>query len=113
MLAFETAKRLKHAGETVSFCGVLNLPPHIKWWMRQFDWAECLVHLAYFSGLVTEDAASEIAAEVRLLERSEAVAYLLAIANGDRLRELAMTDDALATWADVAYALQSRAGWFK
>jgi acyl-CoA synthetase (AMP-forming)/AMP-acid ligase II/thioesterase domain-containing protein len=110
MLAFEVAKRLEADGEEVSFLGTFNLPPHIKWRMRQFDWVECLVHLAYFSDLISEESTAQVAPYMRTLNSKDAqMDYLMEISSPERLEELAISRASLMNWVDVAFSLQSRA----
>ena len=110
MLAFEVSKRLIAEGDEVRFLGNFNLLPHIKWRMRQFDWVECLSHLAYFSELISEQSTSEVTPYLRQLPSREAVLdHLFKVSSPSRVGELALTPESLAGWADVAYSLQSRA----
>ncbi|KAI1141461.1 acetyl-CoA synthetase-like protein [Hypoxylon sp. FL0543] len=113
MLAFEMAKKIEGAGEEVRFLGSFNLPPHIKSRMRQLGWNMCLLHLAQFLGLVTEEFTENEVAEkdsaYRQASRSEALTRVLELADGIRLRELGLGPQELARWADVAYGLQSMA----
>ncbi|KAL1967219.1 hypothetical protein VTN77DRAFT_3510 [Rasamsonia byssochlamydoides] len=109
MLVFEIAKVLGRNGDEVRFLGALNLPPHIKFRMRQLDWTECLVHLAYFLGLIPEEDSSTISPQLWGLCRREAVAHITRIAAPSRIVELSLTADALRNWADLAFELQSMA----
>ncbi|TLS31078.1 hypothetical protein PpBr36_03743 [Pyricularia pennisetigena] len=59
MLGFEVSKALEAAEETVAFLDSFNLPPHIRHHMQQLGRNACLVHLAQFLALVTEDFADE------------------------------------------------------
>ncbi|KAK0707146.1 acyl-protein synthetase [Lasiosphaeria miniovina] len=117
MLAFEMAKVLTgpRFGDEVRFVGSLNLPPHIKHRMRQLSWNMCLLHLAYFLGLTTEERAdaaeadSDDGSRFRGLSRAAALEQVVAEAGAPKLAELGLTRDALARWADVAFGLQSMA----
>ncbi|ROT39596.1 acetyl-CoA synthetase-like protein [Sodiomyces alkalinus F11] len=110
MLAFEVAKRLeKENGATIQFLGSFNLPPHIKPRMRQLNWNMCLLHLAYFLGLVSEAYADSIEDGFRALPREEAMPAVLGIADKQRLLGLGLDRDALAGWATLAFGLQSMA----
>jgi thioesterase domain-containing protein len=111
MLAFETAKVLERNGDEVRFLGVFNLPPHIKFRMRQLDWRECLLNLAYFLDLITEQRAQELSHEMRSqgLSGGEALDYIMQIADPVRLAELSLTADAISNWAGLAYAMQRMA----
>ena len=113
MLAFEIAKRLEHNdnNDQVSFLGSFNLPPHIRWRMRQLDWMACLLNLCYFLDLMSESRAETLASEFRThnSSRASALSNVLMIVDAQRMSELALDPAALANWADLTYALQSMA----
>ncbi|KAG8156948.1 hypothetical protein KVR01_013170 [Diaporthe batatas] len=97
MLAFETAKRLDGTadvgkGQTVRFLGSFNLPPHIKTLMRWLCWNSCLVHLANFVGLATEDFLEKKDASglYRQLPKAEALECIMNAADKARLRASAL-----------------------
>lgn len=106
MLAYETAKLLESNGNEVRFLGSFNLPPHIKDRMKQLVWSECLLHLSYFLDIITETTASELSAPLRSLNKEEALAHVVKIANPTRMAELSLTSEALYNWANIAFALQ-------
>ena len=109
MLAFETAKILEGNGNEVGFLGSFNLPPHIRDRMNKLIWSECLLHLSYFLEIITETTASELSAPLRSLDREEALANVVAIANPSRMATLSLTSEALYNWANLAFALQCMA----
>ncbi|RYP50582.1 hypothetical protein DL768_003927 [Monosporascus sp. mg162] len=111
MLAFETAKRLRSGCEEIRFLGSFNLPPHIKSRIRRLNWNACLLHLAHFLTLVTEDVSDAFEADSAFcaLPRAEAVRRVLDIADRSRLEELGLETDALVRWVDVAFGLQHMA----
>jgi thioesterase domain-containing protein len=113
MLAFELAKCLEYEGAEVRFLGCLNLPPHIKYRMRQLSWAACLLHLCYFLSLMTEQRAGELLPKIERLDssgdRSHALGIVLAECDKERLTELQLTPAALENWALLAHGLQSMA----
>ncbi|KAH8751349.1 hypothetical protein F5883DRAFT_507432 [Diaporthe sp. PMI_573] len=114
MLAFETAKRLggidDGKSEEVRFLGSFNLPPHIKNRMRQLSWNSCLLHLANFVGLVTEEFLEERNANLFCrLPRAEALECVIDAADKPRLKSLGLGPDTLARWADVSFGLQRMA----
>lgn len=106
MLAFETAKVLEANGNEVRFLGSFNLPPHIRDRMSQLIWSECLLHLSYFLDIITETTASELSTPLRSLNREEALAIVVEIANSARMAALSLTSEALYNWANIAFALQ-------
>ncbi|KAH7095864.1 acyl-protein synthetase [Paraphoma chrysanthemicola] len=116
MLAFEMSKRLnavKNGADrpSVRFLGSFNLPPHIKSRMRQLRWSSCLVHLAQFLGLVTEEDVEMLEGDIEYTDapRANALTQVIRVADLARLEELGLRDVDLARWADVAYGLQSMA----
>ena len=103
MLAFETAKVLERNGDQVRFLASFNLPPHIKARIRQLDWTECLLNLAYFLNHMTEQRARELWPLLRGVDRSQALERVVGdVAAPARMAELSLTPDALAHWAGVA-----------
>ncbi|KAF2963097.1 hypothetical protein GQX73_g10464 [Xylaria multiplex] len=112
MLAFEVAKRLEEedGASAVRFLGSFNLPPHIKSRMRYLNWNMCLLHLAYFLGLVTEEEADGCEGEAfRAITKRTALEQVLAMADEIRLDELKLGEPEIARWVDVAFGLQSMA----
>ena len=109
MLAFETAKILERNGDSVRFLASFNLPPHIKDRMRQLNWTECLLNLAYFLDLMTEEEARGLSPLLHDVDRSHALEHVISVASPSRMAELSLTADTLAKWAGVAFSLQSMA----
>ncbi|KAK7946088.1 acetyl-CoA synthetase-like protein [Apiospora aurea] len=109
MLAFEVAKRLEHRGESVKFLASFNLPPHIKLRMRQLDWNSCLLHLAYFLGLITEEYAEAMEQRFSKLSHLDAMAQILNAVDHMRMMELGLEEEGIKNWASLAYSLQSMA----
>ncbi|GAB1314335.1 hypothetical protein MFIFM68171_04545 [Madurella fahalii] len=112
MLAFEMAKKIESAGETVGFLGSFNLPPHIKYRMRQLTWNMCLLHLGQFLGLIDDAVVDGIVEDKTVYHkapRAVALRHVLGLADAERLEELGLNEAALLRWADVAYGLQSMA----
>lgn len=113
MLAFELAKRLEREGSEVRFLGCFNLPPHIKWRMRQLSWAACLLNLSYFLSLVNEDEAGDMEPSIEALDasgdREGALRTVLARCDAERLAELQLSSEALQNWAMLAHKLQAMA----
>ncbi|KAM4056185.1 AMP-binding enzyme [Hirsutella rhossiliensis] len=110
ILAFEVAKRLEgEDGAPVPFLGSFNLPPHIKPRMRQLNWNLCLLHLAHFLGLVTEERADSLEDRFGRRLRADAIAQLLSMAHKQRMTELGLNEANLVSWADLAFGLQSMA----
>ncbi|KAM3069225.1 hypothetical protein ACMFMG_010741 [Clarireedia jacksonii] len=109
MIAFEIVKLLLKNNDEVRFLGVLNLPPHIKFRMRQLDWTNCLLHLSYFLGFFSEEYAHAQHPVLQKLSHSEVLDHVLSVAPRERMEELGLDRVKLANWADLAYSLQSSA----
>nr|P9WES4.1 RecName: Full=Nonribosomal peptide synthetase acyN; AltName: Full=Polyporic acid synthetase acyN [Ascocoryne sarcoides]UQS21311.1 AcyN [synthetic construct] len=111
MLAFEVSKVLEANGDKVEFLGVFNLPPHIKFRMRQLDWVEVLLNLSYFLDLMTEEEAHRISPEMHELSNSlgndKVLDYILERAPRERMHEMALDRKKMSTWADLAYRMQA------
>lgn len=110
MVGFELAKLLEAKGDVVQFLGSFNLPPHIKQRMRLLDWTAGVLHIAHFCGIISEQRSEELVDELRGLPPKKQVAMLLAESDQQRCAELALTQDSLQTWTDVAWSLQ-KIGW--
>lgn len=109
MLAFELAKVIERNGDEVRFLASFNLPPHIKTRMRQLNWTECLLNLAYFLDLISEQKTLELSPLLHDHDRSQALDHVVRVAAPARMKELSLTSDALANWTGVAFSLQSMA----
>ncbi|CAG8180154.1 unnamed protein product [Penicillium salamii] len=109
MLAFEVAKLLIQNGDEVGFIGCFNLPPHIKFRMRQLDWTNCLLHLSFFLDVISEEVSEQIQTAVRNLLPAKAVAYIMSIALRSRINDLSLTPEKLEHWSHLAFGLQSMA----
>lgn len=107
MLAFNITKLLESHGDKVPFLGVFNLPPHIKFRMRQLDWTEVILNLAYFLDLISEDYAHEISPAMHQLSNESTLDFIISHAPPARMEEMALDKKKLATWADLAYNMHS------
>jgi thioesterase domain-containing protein len=107
MVAFELAKKIEAAGDEVKFIGSFDLPPYIKHVMRRLDWTGCLLHVAFFCDLFSEDQADELEPKIRPLPRSEQLERVMAEANPIRCSELGLTLSSLDTWTEVTLSLAS------
>ena len=107
MIAFETTKVLESHGDKVPFLGVFNLPPHIKFRMRQLDWTEVILNLSYFLDLIGEAYAHEISADMHKLSHEAVLDFIISKAPPTRMAEMALDKQKLANWADLAYRMQA------
>ncbi|PYI29051.1 putative polyketide synthase PksJ [Aspergillus indologenus CBS 114.80] len=110
MIAFEVSKMLEANGDQVRFLGCFNLPPHIQDRMRTLDWTAGVLHIAHFCGVLTEQQAEAMADDLRALTPAEQVSRVLAEGSIERCKELALTQESLLTWTNVAWSLQ-KIGW--
>ena len=109
MLAFEITKVLESTGDEVRFLGSFNLPPHIKFRMRQLDWTEVLLNLSYFLGLLSEDHAHAISVELHGLPREKFVSRVVRDAAPIRMKELDLDAAGIEKWVGLAHQLQAMA----
>lgn len=107
MIAFETTKVLESHGDKVPFLGVFNLPPHIKFRMRQLDWTEVILNLSYFLDLIGEAYAHEISADMHKLSHEAVLDFIISKAPPTRMAEMALDKQKLTNWADLAYRMQA------
>ena len=108
MIAFETTKILEQNGDSVQFLGSFNLPPHIKFRMRQLDWVEVILNLSYFLDLISETYAHEISPHMHTLPSNDAVLdFIISKASTARMAEMALDKQKLTTWANLSYRMQA------
>ena len=107
MIAFETTKMLESKGDKVQFLGAFNLPPHIKFRMRQLDWVEVVLNLSYFLDLVGEAYAHEISPQMHQLSHEAVLDFIISKAPPTRMAEMALDKQKLTNWADLAYRMQA------
>jgi acyl-CoA synthetase (AMP-forming)/AMP-acid ligase II/thioesterase domain-containing protein/acyl carrier protein len=104
-VAFEIAKVLEAQGERVSFLGIFNLPPHIKYRMEELDFTEGMVNLAFFLSLVTKEQAEALPALLRRMTKQEQLEYMIANSPAARLAELDLDVKKFAHWAELTQSL--------
>ncbi|KAL2359526.1 hypothetical protein RJZ56_007627 [Blastomyces dermatitidis] len=113
MVAFEVAKLLEGDGDEVRYCGSWNLPPHIKFRMRELLWDECVIHLFYFVGLMDEAKAythKPILCEFERENRHlDAIRYLRKHCDQNRWDELGLTEEYFLMWVGLAFNTQNMA----
>ncbi|KAI0885913.1 acetyl-CoA synthetase-like protein [Annulohypoxylon maeteangense] len=113
MVAFEVTKLLEAGGDEVRLCGSWNLPPHIKFRMRELLWDECVIHLFYFVGLMDEAAAythkPALCAFEREGRRLDAIRYLKMYSDPVRWDELGLDEEYYLLWVGLASNMQGLA----
>lgn len=106
---YNAAKRLEALGETVQFCGVMNLPPYVKHHMQHMDWCDLFLTLLSFMGFITEKQAFEWNEAYGSLSKEEVVSKVMPHVDHKRLADLDLDADKLDWWAGVADSVQSLA----
>jgi acyl-CoA synthetase (AMP-forming)/AMP-acid ligase II/thioesterase domain-containing protein len=113
MVAFEIGKLLEAEGNEVAYCGSWNLPPHIKFRMRELLWDECVIHLFYFVGLVDEASAythkTQLCAFNKQGRRLDAIRYLRQHSDAARWDELGLSEEYYLLWVGLASNMQGLA----
>ncbi|KAL9016173.1 MAG: hypothetical protein Q9180_008818, partial [Flavoplaca navasiana] len=102
MVAFEIRKMLEEQKDEVRFLGSLNLPPHIKYRMRQLGWIEVALNLSYFLGLMTEEEARKMSPAMHDLSDEKVLEVIVSGAAQERLSELSLDKRKLAAWTSLS-----------
>ena len=110
MFAFEVAKRLQSDGETITFLGLLNLPPYIKQRIRQLNMVTAVLTLSLFLGLVEDDDPDMFHPDVEKMTYDDVLDEILSHrAPKGRMEALALDRWKLLRWAEVSNALHEMA----
>jgi thioesterase domain-containing protein len=104
-VAFEIAKVLESQGERVSFVGIFNLPPHIKYRMDELYYTEGMLNLAFFLSLVSQEQVDELSPMLTPLSKQEQLEYVMRISPKERLAELDLDIHKFEAWTDLAQSL--------
>ena len=114
-IAFELGKAFEAEGKHVAFLGILNLPPHIQFRMKELSWLEILLNIGMFMSLYSShamevlrkqllEAFSHVAGQDHAPPNSaEVVGWILERSDKTRIAELDLRMDALLTWIQVGY----------
>ncbi|THH33267.1 hypothetical protein EUX98_g929 [Antrodiella citrinella] len=116
-VAFEIGKELEGKGKDVAFVGVLNLPPHIAFRMRELVWVEVVMNLFMFLSFIDKytfeplklelfDNFPEARQDEPPVSESQIVEWLVQRSDAERVAELQLRTDDLVNWARVAYDLR-------
>jgi thioesterase domain-containing protein len=101
-LAYEVGKELEAQGQEVRFLASIDYPPHIAHYVKELDWIDVLLHIAFFLELIDESTMVTITPHMHTLDRAGALAHILAIGDPQRLTALAIDADRLALISDIA-----------
>ncbi|KAF7346987.1 Acetyl-CoA synthetase-like protein [Mycena venus] len=116
-ISFEIGKRLEGKGKRVDWLGILNLPPHIQFRMRELSWIEILLNVAMFISLLEpDDLPTTRAALMEAFpsifgfdsepqDPTSLIQWLLSRSNQARLAELDLQLGAFTRWIKVAYEI--------
>jgi thioesterase domain-containing protein len=116
-VAFEICKSLEERRKTVSFLGILNLPPHIKFRMNELSWAEVLLNLGMFLSLIPSSALNSMRQELtntfpevtandsKPLDPLGPINWLFQRSDKRRFLELDLEIGAFTRWVNVAYEI--------
>lgn len=114
-VAFEIGKRLEARGKRVAWVGILNLPPHIQFRMRELVWVEVLLNLCMFLSLIStydfeglktdvQNAFPELSSsDSEPLSVVQIICWVFERCNQARLKELQMKTEEFSRWVRVAY----------
>jgi thioesterase domain-containing protein len=101
-LAYEVAKTLEAQGQEVRFLASIDYPPHIAHYVRNLNWIDVLLHIAFFLELIDEPTMVAITPDMHKLDRDAALAHILSISDTERARALAIDAARLALISDIA-----------
>ncbi|KAF5385011.1 hypothetical protein D9615_001029 [Tricholomella constricta] len=116
-VAFEAGKQLERRGKQVAWIGVLNLPPHIQFRMKELVWVEVLVNLCMFLALIPPDGFESLKAllykEHPVLADSDAepsssewiIKWVFERCDQERLSTLQLKLEDFKRWVGVAYEI--------
>jgi thioesterase domain-containing protein len=116
-VAFEIGKKLEEHGRRVAWLGILNLPPHIQFRMKELVWVEVLVNLCMFLALIPTTGFESLKASLYRaypeLESSDAepassleiIKCVFEHCDQERLSALQLNLKDFRRWLGVAYYL--------
>ncbi|KAG6877352.1 putative NRPS-like protein biosynthetic cluster [Termitomyces sp. T159_Od127] len=116
-VAFEIGKRLQGRRRDVAWIGVLNLPPHIQFRMKELIWVEVMVNLCMFLALITTEQFDILKAamykQFPYLIESDAeppsselvIQWFFDNCNQERLATLRLRCEDFKRWVSVAYSI--------
>ncbi|KAF5359112.1 hypothetical protein D9756_003159 [Leucocoprinus leucothites] len=114
-VAYEITKKLEARGKRVAWTGIFNLPPEIRFRMKELVWIEVLINLLMFLSLIPTSAFDEVkqgvienfpelrGADSEPTSSNEIIRYLFSLSDQNRLSELQLNMDDFRRWVGVAY----------
>ena len=116
-VAFEIGKKFEQRGKRVAWLGVLNLPPHIQFRMKELVWVEVLVNICMFLALIPATDFAPLKASLQKahpeIESSDAepgssleiIKCVFERCDQERLSVLQLKLEDFRRWVSVAYEL--------
>ncbi|KAJ3569707.1 hypothetical protein NP233_g4878 [Leucocoprinus birnbaumii] len=114
-VAYEVTKKLETRGKRVAWTGIFNLPPEIRFRMKELVWIEVLINLLMFLALIPTSAFDEVkqnvieaypelrGADSEPSTSHEIIQYLFSLSDQNRLSELQLNMEDFRRWVSVAY----------
>ncbi|KAJ5114118.1 thioesterase domain protein [Penicillium angulare] len=106
MLAFEIGKVLEQNGDEVRFLASVNRPPYVHPRLQQVQWSDCLLNLAYFVKVISQEVFGQLLTDLQGVSKEETISRVMESAHSARLSELALDGKKLENWANVTLSLQ-------
>ncbi|KAL4897299.1 thioesterase domain protein [Aspergillus ambiguus] len=110
LLAYELALALEKGGDVVQFLACLNRAPLVNSRLRNVLWHDCLLHISYFTGIITYEVIDRLKLELGGMSKTEAITCVIKIADANRVGALGLDATKLEQWADMACHMQNISG---
>lgn len=101
-LAFEVGKVLEAQGQEVRFLASIDYPPHFAHYVRDLNWIDVLLHIAFFLEMIDEKTMDDTTPYLHTLGREAALEHILSISDPGRVQSLAIDAEKLALISDIA-----------
>lgn len=102
-LAYEVGKVLESQGQEVRFLASIDYPPHIRHYVRNLNWVDVLLHIAFFLELIDEDTMDEITPKLHAMStREEVLAYVMEVGDKEHAAALAVDTAKLELISNIA-----------
>ena len=105
-VAFEVCKRFETTNDQIAFLGLFDSPPHMKELIKNLEWMDVLLNVAYFLELISEQFSASIATDLRQRSADQALDFIMDHAPRDRLEVLALDKTRLHKLTDVTNAFR-------
>ncbi|KAL4815814.1 hypothetical protein BDW67DRAFT_176122 [Aspergillus spinulosporus] len=105
MFAAELLKKLIGAGDKVKFTGVLNLPPHVQYCIRQLNMVTAILTLALFLNFIQDNDPDTFHPDIDSISYGKLLDKVLRRAPEGKLGEVGLNQDKFMQWAEVSNLL--------